>query len=353
VGPRGLARRTRSAGRLDAAAMNPLDPASLQVLISRLTGIAEEMGAVLRRAAYSPNIKERADCSAALFTAAGELLVQAEHIRAVEQIERIVRQHLETSVFLGVDFVPVRMEAVGGDENDVIKDEVEDEDAQEAKVKQSVNVESGERASPQAAAAGSAQKAAALAELRDRHDQTCPHCTIATEHTQTVFGEGHPDADLMFVGEAPGEEEDRTGRPFVGRAGQKLDQIIEAMGLKREDVYIANVLKSRPPNNRAPLKPEVDGCGPFLAEQIRIIQPKVIVTLGGHATKLMLDTELGITRLRGQWSEYVDATANLVVPVMPTFHPAYLLRNYTQETRKQIWSDMQAVMRRLVGEGVV
>lgn len=257
-----------------------------------------------------------------------------------EQLQRVARQHLETSMFLGVDFVPVRMETGDGEE---VQQETPQEEVPAA-------VEPATSATPQATGDGG-MKEAALAELRQRHDRTCPHCTTATGHTQTVFGEGNPDANLMFIGEAPGAEEDRTGRPFVGRAGQKLNQIIEAMGMQREQVYIANVLKSRPPNNRTPLKSEVDGCGPFLAEQIRIIQPRVIVTLGGPATKLMLDTDIAISRLRGQWSEYVDVTAGLTIPIMPTFHPAYLLRNYTPQTRKQIWSDMQAVMQQLSGQG--
>jgi DNA polymerase len=190
---------------------------------------------------------------------------------------------------------------------------------------------------------------AALEELRQRHDLGCPHCTVATAHTQTVFGEGDPEARIMFVGEAPGETEDRLGRPFVGRAGEKLDEMIRAMGFRREEVYIANVLKSRPPDNRTPLQHEVDACGPYLAEQIRIIRPVVIVTLGGPATKLLLRTDAGITRLRGVWATYpVDAEA--AIPVMPTFHPAYLLRNYTPETRRQVWNDLQAVVRRLHGE---
>ena len=189
------------------------------------------------------------------------------------------------------------------------------------------------------------QKRDRLEELRQRHDASCPHCTVVTYHTQTVFGEGDPDARLMFIGEAPGEDEDRTGRPFVGRAGQKLNEIIKAMGFAREQVYIANVLKSRPPENRTPLPNEVAACSPFLQGQVRIIQPVVIVALGGPASKLLLKTEMGITRLRGQWGAYSDGTTP--VPVMPTFHPAYLLRNYTRETRQQVWSDMQAVLQRL------
>jgi DNA polymerase len=198
---------------------------------------------------------------------------------------------------------------------------------------------------PVPAPVDAADKDAALADLRVRHDETCPHCTAATYHTQTVFGEGHANAALMFVGEAPGANEDKTGRPFVGRAGQKLDGMIKAMGLQREHVYIANVLKSRPPENRTPLPDEVAACAPYLTEQIRIIEPKVIVTLGGPAAKLLLDTKVGITRLRGQWAEY--DCAGRAIPVMPTFHPAYLLRNYTRETREQVWSDLQTVMARL------
>ena len=188
-------------------------------------------------------------------------------------------------------------------------------------------------------------KSAALAALMARHDSTCPHCTCVTGHTRLVFGEGNCDADLMFIGEAPGEEEDRTGRPFVGRAGQKLDEIIRAVGYEREQVYIANVLKARPPDNRTPMPHEVEACAPFLAEQIRIIQPKVIVSLGNPATKWMLRTDMGITHLRGVFAWYEDG--DLRIPVMPTFHPAYLLRNYTVQTRKQVWSDMQAAVKRV------
>lgn len=186
-----------------------------------------------------------------------------------------------------------------------------------------------------------------LAALERLHSEQCPHCTTATAHTKLVFGDGNPDAELVFIGEAPGETEDKTGLPFVGPAGEKLNEMIQAMGLRREDVYIANVLKSRPPNNRTPLAPEIDRCGPYLLAQLAIIRPKAIVTLGGPATKLLLASELGITRLRG-----VPATVRLgvaegepfEVPVMPTFHPAYLLRNYTVDTRRQVWSDLKQAL---------
>ncbi len=189
-----------------------------------------------------------------------------------------------------------------------------------------------------------------LAELESFHASHCPHCLTATGHTQLVFGDGSATASLMFIGEAPGETEDRVGRPFVGRAGQKLDEMIKAMGLARETVYIANVLKSRPPENRTPLPLEVAKCGPTLAAQVAIIQPKCIVTLGGPATKLILQTEVGITKLRGSWASWVPPTwlaGATPVDVMPTYHPAYLLRNYTAQTRAEVWSDLRQVMERL------
>lgn len=197
------------------------------------------------------------------------------------------------------------------------------------------------------AAPAANSKTERLALLDQLHARECPHCTTATAHTRLVFGEGHPDAELVFVGEAPGETEDKLGRPFVGRAGEKLDEMIHAMGLRREDVYIANVLKSRPPDNRTPLAHEVDGCGPYLLAQLSVIRPKVIVCLGGPATKLLLATELGITRMRGVFSKVELGRAEgapFEVPVMPTFHPAYLLRNYTVETRTQVWEDLKKVL---------
>ncbi|MSR43790.1 MAG: uracil-DNA glycosylase [Phycisphaerales bacterium] len=190
---------------------------------------------------------------------------------------------------------------------------------------------------------------AQLDELRMRHDRECLHCTTVRGHTHTVFGEGSPSAKIFFVGEAPGETEDLTGRPFVGRAGQKLDEMIAAMGLRREDCYIANVLKSRPPDNRVPLPSEISLCSPFLVEQILIVSPVILVPLGGPATKLLLKVDLGISKLRGIWTQWVPPAASGRAPiaVMPTFHPAYLLRNYTAETRAAVWSDLKAVMNRL------
>lgn len=171
-----------------------------------------------------------------------------------------------------------------------------------------------------------------------------PWCDSLAGATQCVFGEGSATADVVFVGEAPGAEEDREGRPFVGPAGQKLDEIITAMGLDRGSVYICNVLKARPPGNRDPLPDEVAMAAPWLACQLRLIAPKVIVALGGAAAKHLLETTTGITRLRGRMGQWQDPDSDLVVPVMPTFHPAYLLRNYTPETRRAMWEDMQQVI---------
>ncbi|MEM9252148.1 MAG: uracil-DNA glycosylase [Planctomycetota bacterium] len=184
-----------------------------------------------------------------------------------------------------------------------------------------------------------------LDELNQSQVVGCEKCGLCQARTQTVFGEGDPDAKLMFVGEGPGQTEDQTGRPFVGRAGELLDKQIEAMGLKREQVYIANVVKCRPPNNRTPTPQEVATCGPYLVRQVRIIRPAVIVTLGGPASKMLLSTTEGITRLRGRWGEF--GVTDPPVPVMPTFHPAFLLRAYTRDNRMKVWADLQAVMEKL------
>ena len=171
----------------------------------------------------------------------------------------------------------------------------------------------------------------------------CVRCKLcALGRKQIVFGVGNPNANLMFVGEAPGRDEDIQGIPFVGRAGQKLTQIIEAIGLKREDVYIANVIKCRPPQNRNPEPDEVEQCEPFLFRQIDVIKPKVIVALGKFAAQCLLKTTEPITRIRGR--EYRGAK------LVPTFHPAFLLRN--PSCRREVWEDMKKVRALLNGEDV-
>jgi uracil-DNA glycosylase len=163
----------------------------------------------------------------------------------------------------------------------------------------------------------------------------CPRCKLSKGRTHIVFGQGNAQAELMFVGEAPGREEDEQALAFVGRAGQLLTKIIEAIGKKREDVWICNVLKCRPPNNRNPEPDEVAACRPFLDEQIRLISPKAIVTLGTFAAQALLETDEPIGRMRGRWR-----TAR-GVRVMPTFHPAFLLRS--PERKKDVWEDMKLV----------
>jgi uracil-DNA glycosylase len=171
----------------------------------------------------------------------------------------------------------------------------------------------------------------------------CQRCRLAKSRTQVVFGVGNPNADLMFVGEAPGRDEDLQGAPFVGRAGQLLTDIIKAMKLSREEVYIANVIKCRPPENRNPEPDEMEACDPYIRRQIEMIRPKVIVALGRFPLQSLTGKGYSITKVRGQWLD-VDG-----VKLMPTYHPAYLLR--TPAAKKDVWADMKKVMAELGIEG--
>ncbi len=185
--------------------------------------------------------------------------------------------------------------------------------------------------------------AAALDAIRQDLGADCSRCKLHTlGRRQIVFGVGNPNADLMFVGEAPGADEDVQGEPFVGRAGQLLTKIIEAIDLKREDVYIANVIKCRPPGNRNPEPDEVEQCQPFLFRQIDTVQPKVIVALGKFAAQCLLRTTDPITRIRGREFKYRDAI------LIPTYHPAYLLR--TPSAKREVWEDMKRVRAILAGD---
>jgi uracil-DNA glycosylase len=184
--------------------------------------------------------------------------------------------------------------------------------------------------------ASSADPAAALNDLR-LHIGDCTRCKLhGLGRRQVVFGVGNPRADLMFVGEAPGADEDLQGEPFVGRAGQLLTKIIEAIGLKRSDVYIANVIKCRPPGNRNPEPDEVATCEPFLSRQIDVIRPKVIVALGSFAAKALLRSDAPISRIRGHVFDYRGGAK-----LIPTFHPAFLLRS--PERKRDVWEDMKKV----------
>lgn len=224
------------------------------------------------------------------------------------QSYRSAMQLVETSTLLGVGFVPV---------------------SARAPIEQPIPGDAR------------ADKQRRLDELRARYERESPLVTEMPGWTNIVFGVGDPDARLMFVGEAPGADEDAQGIPFVGRSGQLLTKMIEAMGLSRETVYIANVLKVRPPENRTPTLDEAGKDGPFLLEQIRIIEPEIIVTLGKPAANLLLGNSEAMGRMRGRWHEYAG------VPLMPTYHPAFLLRSYTEENRRKVWADLSMAVERL------
>ncbi len=191
------------------------------------------------------------------------------------------------------------------------------------------------------------EKAARLAEVRSRVAvcTLCPH--LAESRTQIVFGTGSPEAEIMFIGEAPGADEDKRGEPFVGRAGQLLTKIIETMGFTREEVYIANVLKSRPdmprgaPGNRPPTPEEMNNCLPFLIEQIQIVQPRVLVALGATAVEGLLGTRGTMRELRGKWHAFEGT------PLMITYHPSYLLRNQAPAEKRKVWEDMLLVLEKI------
>ena len=171
--------------------------------------------------------------------------------------------------------------------------------------------------------------------------QKCGRCSLGKTRTNLVFGVGNPHARVVFVGEAPGRDEDLKGEPFVGEAGQLLTKIIQAMGFVREEVYICNVLKCRPPNNRNPQQEEIEQCEPFLLRQVKAVDPEVIVCLGTFAAHTLLKTKEPISKLRGRFHDYHG------ISLMPTFHPAFLLRNPAM--KREVWSDIQQVMKRLVG----
>ena len=182
------------------------------------------------------------------------------------------------------------------------------------------------------------EKKSRLLAMNENEIRGCTKCRLCEQRTQTVFGEGDVDARIFFIGEGPGETEDQTGRPFVGRAGELLNKMIAGMGLKREQVYIANIVKCRPPGNRVPAPDEVATCTPYLERQLEIIRPGAIVTLGLPATQYMLQTKTSMGRLRGQWHNWRG------IRLMPTYHPAYVLRNPTYETRAAVWSDLKLVL---------
>lgn len=285
--------------------------------------------------------------------------------------QRILKQHFQTDRLLGIDMVPVSLPTArqsGIGTSDFATPAGKQSQSNRPAPRPAVTSRSSTAAAPSTAVTQSPppsaqaplirptyepipkdlpaeQRLVMLNTINENEVQGCTRCKLCESRTNTVFGEGHHQAEVMFVGEGPGQDEDRQGRPFVGRSGELLDKQITAMGFKREDVYIANVVKCSPPNNRAPTPDEADACWSYLARQIELVNPKVLVTLGGPAAKRLLNTTTGVTRLRGNWFEYT--AIDPAIPVMPTFHPAYLLRAYTKENRMKVWSDLKAVLEKI------
>jgi uracil-DNA glycosylase len=175
----------------------------------------------------------------------------------------------------------------------------------------------------------------------------CQKCRLGKTRTNAVPGQGNPHAKLVFIGEGPGGDEDQQGLAFVGRAGKLLTDMITAMGLTRDEVFIGNIVKCRPPENRDPKPDEIVSCWPYLKRQMELIAPQVIVALGAHAARTLLKTERPIGQLRGQFQHYQFSESMPAAKLMPTYHPAYLLRNYSDENRRSVWEDLQKVMKEL------
>ena len=232
-------------------------------------------------------------------------------------IEKVIRQHIEMDEFFAAGFTIKREHA-----------------PPESQQQEEEN------------AAAVAEAAAELEKIADEVRQ-CRKCPLGSLRTNAVPGEGNPDARILFVGESPGADEDAQGRPFVGRSGQLLDRIIAACGLKRSNVFIANILKCRPPDNRDPVPDEIINCFPYLQRQIEIINPDIIVALGAPAARTLLNTNKPIGQLRGLFHEYYAGLGSPPIKLMPTFHPAYLLRNYSRENRERVWEDMKKVLAEL------
>ena len=234
--------------------------------------------------------------------------------------EKFIQQHIEMEKFFSGGFVPKGSpEAEGAIAENIEKPTKLKVTADEGKVK---------------------------AELEQivNEAKSCRKCEIALTRLNSVPGEGSPLARIFFIGEAPGADEDALGRPFVGRAGQLLDKIIKAMGFERADVFIGNILKCRPPENRSPKAEEIINCLPFLQRQIEVINPDIIIALGAYSAQALLETTKPIGQLRGQFFDYYPGLGRKPIKLMATFHPAYLLRNYSPDNRRKVWEDMKKVL---------
>jgi len=238
-----------------------------------------------------------------------QFVAMAEEI----DIKKVARQHLEMDGFFAGDFT--------------IKSE------KSRAAEQKLQVE--------------AERAAVEMERIAGEVRACRQCPLGELRTNAVPGEGSTCGRIVFVGEAPGADEDAQGRPFVGRAGKLLDNIIAAMGLKREEIFIGNILKCRPPGNRDPRPEEIVKCLPYLQEQLEVLKPEIIIALGAHAAKTLLDTTKSIGQLRGKFHDYYPGALARPIKLMATYHPAYLLRNYSDASRRAVWEDMQQVLTEL------
>lgn len=279
--------------------------------------------------------------------------------------ERFVAVSADTARLMGVDFIPLRKGATArGAEGDRGTEpratEIEVKPLVDRKVAAAPAPVSVPGSAPSRERGDRVAATKLLEELRAKYEADAPHQHFVTDHHTIVFGEGDPCARLMFIGEAPGAEEDKTGRPFIGKAGQLLDKMIVAMGLRRDEVYICNVLKTRPPGNATPTGREAELCKPYLIDQVRIVNPEAIVTLGLPASKTVLETDATMGSLRGKFAKVAFPSdkgilksakalhaGGIEIPVMPTYHPAYLLRDYTPENRKKVWSDLLQVVKLL------
>ncbi|MBI5057738.1 MAG: uracil-DNA glycosylase [Nitrospirae bacterium] len=251
------------------------------------------------------------------------------------EIARKLGRAIEFYEELGFKYLPVRL-AQKSKSTKVQKFKSEEVQESSSEILNPESEIKGPALRPQVSAHG--DKVSALKELREEIGD-CQRCKLCQKRKNIVFGEGSSDAKLMFIGEGPGRDEDIQARPFVGEAGQLLTKMIEKMGLKRGEVYIANIVKCRPPNNREPEADEIATCRPFVEKQIEIIKPEVIVSLGKVASHALLNVKTPISRLRGNFSKRDD------IPLMPTFHPAYLLRN--PKDKWLTWDDMQKVLEKL------
>ena len=253
-----------------------------------------------------------------------------------QRVRVALRQQLKTDRLLGLRYVPM------GPIDPPSESHQREERATGGPVAEKARAPAPGR-SPDAS-----ERAEQLRVLNETRVKDCRRCKLCETRTQTVFGQGSAAARLAFVGEAPGYEEDKQGLAFVGKAGQLLTKMIDAMGTSRDEVFICNVLKCRPPGNRDPLADEVLACSPYLREQLEIIQPEMIVALGSPAAKTLLNTALSIGKLRGRFHDYYvsgETGVGRAIPLMPTYHPAYLLRNPAE--KKKSWADLQMVMAEL------